>query len=106
MRFLVRSVGYILVAAGFVTLVIDGARSIANALLRFTTIGDVLAAVMHEHYRALGPMIERNLHPLLWDPTLLSFMQAPAALVALGLGFILLWLGRAPEPQIGIVTRR
>ena len=62
MRFLVRSVGYILVAAGFVTLVIDGARSIPNALLRFTTIGDVLAAVMHEHYRALGPMIERNLH--------------------------------------------
>ncbi|MDX3807977.1 PetM family of cytochrome b6f complex subunit 7 [Bosea thiooxidans] len=106
MRFLVRCVGYLLVAAGFVVLVIDGARSIANAFLRFTTVGDVLAAVLHERYRSLGPMIERNLHPLLWDPVLLSVTQAPAALAALVLGFVLLWLGRPPEPQIGIVTRR
>lgn len=106
MRFLVRSVGYLCVAAGFVALVIDGARSIANALLRFTTIGEVLAALLHDRYAALGPMIARDLHPLLWDPVMLSVMQAPAALAALTLGFVLLWLGRAPEPQIGIVTRR
>ncbi len=106
MRFLVRLVGYLLVAAGFIILVIDGARSIANALLRFTTAGDVLAALLHERYRLLGPMIERDIHPLLWDPVLLSVMQAPAALVALLVGFALLWLARPPEPRIGIVTRR
>ncbi|CAM5772369.1 PetM family of cytochrome b6f complex subunit 7 [Bosea minatitlanensis] len=106
MRFLVRSVGYLLVAAGFIVLVIDGARAIANALLRFTTLGDLLAAIAHDRYLSLGPAVERNLHPLLWDPVLLSALQAPACLVALAFGFALLWLGRAPEPRIGIVTRR
>lgn len=106
MRFLVRLVGYLLVALGFIVLVIDGARSIANALLRFTAVGDVLATMLHDRYQAIGPMIQRDIHPLLWDPVLLSFMQAPAALVALLVGFVLLWLGRAPEPEIGILTRR
>ena len=54
----------------------------------------------------LGSMIASNLHPVLWDPILLSVMPVPAALLALTLGFVLLWLGRAPEPRIGIVTRR
>ncbi len=106
MRFLVRLVGYLLVAAGFIVLVIDGARSIANALMRFTTLGDVLAAVLHERYQLIQPMVERNIHPLLWDPVLLNLMLAPAAIVALLLGFVFLWLGRVREPQIGIVTRR
>jgi len=105
-RLLIRWLGYLLVAAGFVALVLDGARAIANGHLRFTTLGDVLAALLHDGYRSLGSMIASNLHPVLWDPILLSVMPVPAALLALALGFVLLWLGRAPEPRIGIVTRR
>ena len=51
-------------------------------------------------------MIERGIHPLLWDPVILSLMLAPAALIAFLLGFLLLRLGAPPEPKIGIVTRR
>ncbi|UZF92078.1 hypothetical protein [Bosea sp. NBC_00550] len=106
MRFLLRLVGYLCIAAGFVVLVIDGARSIANSALRFTAVSETLTAVIHERYALIQPAIERNIHPLLWDPILLSVMRAPTALAALLLGFALLWLGRQPEPQIGIVTRR
>ncbi|WP_306222333.1 hypothetical protein [Bosea beijingensis] len=105
-RFLLRLIGYLFVAAGFVALVIDGARSIANAGLRFTPVGEVLSAVIHERYQLIQPAIERNLHPWLWDPLLLSLMRAPAAAAALLLGFALLWLGRRPDEIIGIVTRR
>lgn len=106
MRFLLRLLGYLWVAAGFVALVIDGARSIANSALRFTAVSETLTALIHERYAQIQPAIERNLHPLLWDPMLLSVMRMPTSLAALLLGFALLWLGRQPEPQIGIVTRR
>lgn len=106
MRFLLRLIGYLSVAAGFVALVIDGARSIANAGLRFTPLSEVLTAVIHERYQSIQPAIERNLHPWLWDPLLLTLLRAPVAVVALLLGFALLWLGRRPQEAIGIVTRR
>ncbi|MGO4170583.1 hypothetical protein [Bosea sp. TAF32] len=85
---------------------IDGARSIANSALRFTAVSETLTALIHERYAQIQPAIERNLHPLLWDPMLLSVMRLPTSLAALLLGFALLWLGRQPEPLIGIVTRR
>jgi hypothetical protein len=105
-RFLLRLIGYLSVAAGFVTLVIDGARSIANAGLRFTPVGEVLSGVIQERYQFIQPAIERNIHPWLWDPALLTLLRAPVALAALLLGFALLWLGRRPDEVIGIVTRR
>lgn len=106
MRFLLRFVGYLSVAAGFVALVIDGARSIANAGLRFTPVSEVLIAVVQGRYQLIQPAIERNIHPWLWDPVLLTVLRAPAAGAALVLGFMLLWLGRRPDEAIGIVTRR
>jgi hypothetical protein len=105
-RFLLRLAGYVLIAAGFVTLVIDGARSIANSALQFTPFGETLLALLRERYLQLQPMVERQIHPLLWDPVLLSLTKAPTALVALLLGFLLLRLGARPEPPIGTVTRR
>ena len=106
MRFLLRLSGYLCVAAGFVVLVIDGARSIANSALRFTSVSETVTALIQERYALIQPAVERNIHPLLWDPVLLSVMRMPTAFAALLLGFALLWLGRQPEPQIGIVTRR
>ncbi|MDU0338347.1 hypothetical protein [Bosea rubneri] len=106
MRFLVRILGYLLVAGGFVVLLTDGARSIANSALRFTPLGETLLALFGERFRQLQPAVERNLHPLLWDPVLLHLMLVPTALAGLLLGFLLLWLGAEPKPLIGIVTRR
>lgn len=106
MRFLLRLLGYVLIAAGFVALVIDGARSIANSTLQFTALGEILASVLRERYPMIQSTVERQIHPLLWDPVLLNLMLAPAALIALLLGFLLLRLGARAEPGIGIVTRR
>lgn len=105
-RFLLRMLGYLSVAAGFVVLVLDGARSIANSALLFTRFGDTLALLLRERYASLQPMVERNIHPLLWDPVLLTLTKAPTALVACVFGFLLLRLGARPKPQIGILTRR
>ena len=106
MRFLVRILGYLLVAGGFVVLLTDGARSIANSALRFTSLGETLLALFGERYQQLQPAVERNLHPLLWDPVLVNVLLAPTAIAGLLLGFLLFWLGTEPKPLIGIVTRR
>jgi hypothetical protein len=105
-RFLLRLLGYLLVAAGFVSLVIDGARSIANSAVQYTQLKLALVTLFGERVDGLQPMIERGMHPLLWDPVMLNLLLAPAALVAFLLGFLLLRLGARPERQIGIVTRR
>lgn len=106
MRFLVRMLGYLLVAGGFIVLLTDGARSIANSALRFTPLGETALTLFGERFRLLQPAVERNLHPVLWDPVLVHMLQVPTMVAGLLLGFLLLWLGAAPKPQIGIVTRR
>lgn len=104
-RFLLRSAGYLVVAGGFVLLVLDGARSIANQSLLITRLGDTGMAFFGERYAQLQPMIERQIHPLLWDPVLVHLLMLPTCATLLFLGFLLLRLGRQPEPGIGILTR-
>ena len=105
MRFLLRLFGYGLVAFGFVTLVLDGARSIANSALRFTAIGDALQALLPDRYPLIAPALAR-VQPWLADPAFPEFERLPVAAALLLLGFGLLWLGRAPQPTIGVVTRQ
>lgn len=105
-RFLLRLLGYVLVAAGFVALVIDGARSIANSAVQYTPLNLILTTLFGARMEGLQPLVERGIHPLLWDPVLLNLLRAPALLVAFVVGFLLLRLGAPPEPKIGIVTRR
>jgi hypothetical protein len=105
-RFLIRLFGYGLVAFGFVTLVIDGARSIANSDLRITPIGEALQAVLQERYPLIGPALARDVHPWLADPAFAEFVRLPIAAALLLLGFGFLWLGRVPQPTIGVLTRR
>ena len=105
-RFLFRLLGLALIAAGFVQLVVDGARSIANSALMWTPLGESLFMLLRERYLLLQPAIERHIHPLLWDPVVLYITLAPTCLIAIGLGLLLIRLGRSRELQLGYVTRK
>jgi hypothetical protein len=105
-RFLLRALGLLLIATGFVGLVVDGTRSIANGTVMFTPLGEVGFRVLGERYLLLQPAIERHIHPLLWDPVVLNLTLAPASLVGVLFGLLLLWLGQKPREQIGFVTGR
>jgi hypothetical protein len=99
LRFLARALGLVLIAAGFVGLVIDGTRSIANGGVMFAPLGEVAHRVFGERYLLLQPAIERHVHPLLWDPVVLNLTLLPGSVVGFLLGVILLWLGqKRPEP--------
>ncbi|MEN5083117.1 hypothetical protein ABE438_11590 [Bosea sp. TWI1241] len=106
MRFLLRMLGFLAVAAGFVVLLTDGAAAIANSTLHATPLAETLAAVFGERMAGFRAAVIRDVHPLLWDPVLVTVLRLPTALAGLLLGFLLLRLGRRPDPVIGIVTRR
>ena len=106
-RFLLRVIGLILVAAGFVGLVIDGTRSIANGALMFTPLGEALHRVFGERYLLLQPAVERHLSQWLWESVVLpATTLVPASLFAFFLGIVLLWLGQKPPEPIGFAIGR
>jgi len=104
LRFLARALGLILIAAGFVGIVIDGTRSIANGTVMFTPLGEMAFRVLGERYLLLQPAIERHVHPLLWDPVVLNLTLLPGSVVAFLLGVLLLWLGQKRAEPIGFAT--
>lgn len=102
-RFLARSLGFLLMAGGFVALVYDGARSIANNGLRVTTLSELLMA-FKDKAGALQAGIE-GAAPWLWNLLVLPLTLAPASLIGLGLGTALLWLGRPGREPVGFLTK-
>ena len=106
-RFLARALGLILIAAGFVGLVIDGTRSIANGALMFTPLGEALHRVFGERYLLLQPAVERHLSQWLWESVVLpTTTLLPASLFAFFLGVLLLWLGQKRPESIGFAIGR
>jgi hypothetical protein len=101
MRFLVRVLGLLTVAAGFVGLVIDATKSIANSQVVYVPLGEVAFALFPRQFPILEPAVTRHVHPFLWDPVLLNFFLMPASVIGVVLGALLLWLGQKPPEPIG-----
>lgn len=105
-RFSLRLLGFVFTALGFVALVIDGARSVAGGRLIYTVVGETWRAVHFNSLQLIQPALERHVAEWLWDPVMLTILLLPTALVGLGLGGLLLALGRRREPTIGVIGRR
>ena len=99
-RFLLRSLGLWILAAGFVFFVYDGTKSIAGNQLYITALNDTWNAIHSTSLQMLQPAIERHA-AWLWDPVILSVLRAPTWLVFIVLGAILILLGRKKKPLIG-----
>ena len=105
-RFLVRFAGFLLIAAAFVAVVIDGIRSIAAGRLVLMPLGQAGYSLFPKTFPLIEPGVVRHVHPALWDPLLLNLFTLPTWLVTGVLGLLLLWLGRRPQPAVGVLSRR
>ena len=105
-RFLVRFAGFLLIAAAFVAVVIDGIRSIAAGRLVLTPLGEAGFRLFPKTFPLIEPGVVRHVHPVLWDPILLNLFTLPTWLVTGLLGIVLLYLGRRPAPPVGVLSRR
>jgi hypothetical protein len=91
LRFLVRALGLLALAAAFATAVWDGAHSIANNTLSWTPLGATLARLAPASMEQL-PAWSAKIHPKLWDPVLIDSLWVPtsAALAAVGIALMAL----------------
>jgi hypothetical protein len=102
LKFLVRSLGLLLVAAGFVGLVIDGTRSMVNQSVSFVSIEGAVGILFPGAVKGL----EGQTYSWLWDPWVVQFFQLPASVTGFLIGALLLWLGQKPTEPVGYVFDR
>jgi hypothetical protein len=100
-RFLFRFIGLWFLAAGFIFLIYDGMKSIADQAIYITKAGDVWLAVNQTSYQKVGPALSGYGLGMLWDPALLRVLEQPTWLVLGVLGIVLILLGRRKKPLIG-----
>ena len=100
-RFLFRLLGLVALATGFIFVVYDGMKTIADQGLFISRFGDVWNAVHGASQQALQGWVIAHGAPWVWDPGMVKVLAAPMWLVLLIVGGILLLLGRRKRPLIG-----
>jgi hypothetical protein len=95
-----RLVGLLLLAGGFIFLVYDGARSIADQTVRLTRLGEFWNDIHQASQQAFRTMVE-GASPWLWNSVAKVVLDQPVWAVMGVLGILLLLLFRPPKPLIG-----
>jgi hypothetical protein len=101
-RFVLRFFGLLTLALGFIFLVYDGTRSIADQRLIITGVGAMWENVHQSSLAALQPVVERMAGVSAWQGVIQPyFLNQPISLVLAVIGAILVLLGRKKKPLIG-----
>jgi ABC-type Fe3+ transport system permease subunit len=104
-RFLARFIGLWLLAGAFVSLVIDGNRSIASGRFMLTAFGEAWYALHPASLDLARNWIEAHLPAWLWNPVILGVLLTPLWIVLAVFGAILVLVGRKRERPIGYSSR-
>jgi hypothetical protein len=99
-RFFLRFIGLLCLALGFIFLVHDGTKSIADQRWFVTKVSDVWITINESSLTKLQPTLDGLAH-WLWDPVVVNILNAPAWLVLLIIGAVLILLGRKKKKLIG-----
>lgn len=102
-RFLFRLLGFLVLAAGFVSLVIDGTRSIASGALTLTPMEQSWATASPLTLAKTKAFVADTGVAALNDPVLSSILAAPTFVPLVVLGVLLMLIGRRPRRKVGVV---
>ncbi|MBR1216601.1 hypothetical protein JQ557_01255 [Bradyrhizobium sp. U87765 SZCCT0131] len=95
-----RLVGLLLLAGGFIFLVYDGARSIADQTVRLTRLGDFWNDIHQASQRAAQVMVDSH-SPWLWNSVVKVILNQPTWAVLGVIGLVLMLLSRPKRRLIG-----
>ncbi len=99
-RGLFRLIGLLLLAGGFIFMVYDGARFVADNTLRFTRFGQFWNDIHQSSQQALKLWVEGQ-SPWLWNNVVRVILDQPVFAVMAVLGILLMLLFRRKKPLIG-----
>ena len=95
-----RLLGLLLLAGGFIFLVYDGARSIADQALRLTRLGEFWNDVHQASQQAFRTQLEAAA-PWLWNSVVKVLLNQPVWAVMGIVGILLMLMFRPRRPLIG-----
>jgi hypothetical protein len=100
-RALLRLIGVIVLAAGFILVVYDGAKSIADSRIYVYKLGQLWTDIHAASLQNVQAKVQENLPAAVWDPAITTLLDQPAWLVLGVIGIVLILLGRKRKPLIG-----
>jgi hypothetical protein len=101
-RFIFRFIGLLLLALGFIFLVHDGTKTIADQTLYLSSVGTTWSNLHQSSLTALQPAVERLGGSWAWQGVIQPyFLDQPVSLVLAIVGAIFILLGRKKKPLIG-----
>ena len=95
-----RLVGLLLLAGGFIFMVYDGARWVADQTLRFTRFGQFWNDVHQSSQQTFQAWVE-SMAPWLWNSVVKVILEQPVFAVMGVLGILLMLVFRPRKPLIG-----
>jgi hypothetical protein len=95
-----RLVGLLLLAGGFIFMVYDGARWVADQTLRFTRFGQFWNDIHQSSQQAFRASVE-GISPWLWTSVVKVILDQPVFAVMGVLGILLMLVFRPRKPLIG-----
>src|SRR5262249_9838758 len=101
-RFVFRFVGLVSLALGFLVLVHDGTKSIADQKVYISSVESTWDNIHQSSLAALEPAVEKLAGAWVWTGVIQPyFLKQPVSLVLVIVGAILILLGRKKKPLIG-----
>src|SRR3954467_2950047 len=94
-----RLIGLLLLAGGFVFMVYDGARWVADQNLRFTRFGEFWSDIHQSSQQSLRALVE-GVAPWLWTSVVKLILDQPVFAVMGVLGILLMLVFRPRKPLI------
>jgi hypothetical protein len=95
-----RLIGLLLLAGGFIFMVYDGARFVADQTLRFTQFGQFWNDINQSSQNAFRAWVE-GAAPWLWNSVVKLLLEQPVFAVLGVLGILLMIVFRPRKPLIG-----
>ncbi|HWV51831.1 hypothetical protein [Pseudorhodoplanes sp.] len=100
-RALLRLIGVIVLAAAFILIMYDGARSIADSRIYIYKLGQLWTDIHAASLQSAQAKVQDSLPAVVWNPLITTLLDQPSWLVFGVIGTILILLGRKPKPLIG-----
>lgn len=99
-RFILTLIGLWTSALALLALVLDGVRSLAANEIVMQSLGATWFELDTASLNLAQAVIQRNVHPILWDPVMQSVLMMPAWLVAALIGLMFIYFGRKRRPKV------